>query len=106
MPFTSDRRLYLTADDEVVEDGDERAATLLVGAGGEVDDATAKRYGLKLKGAAPEPYDAVADHEAKHGGETEAEADEARRRMLAGEKATAPTENKAVTKAPANKAKE
>jgi hypothetical protein len=46
MAWISDRRLYLTDDDHVVEDGDPRAARLLVGAGGVLDDATAERYGL------------------------------------------------------------
>lgn len=72
--FISDRRLYLTADDEVVEDGDPRAATLLVGEGGQVDDETVKRY--KLKNREPD------------------------------EKGKTSAENKAVSKAPANKSKE
>lgn len=73
--FTSDRRLYLTADDTVVEEGDTRAVSLLVGEGCQVDATTAKRYGLVK--AEPEP-------EAK---------------------AKAPAGNKAVSKAPANKGK-
>lgn len=52
MPFIADRRLYLTADDQVVEEGDERAVKLLVGVEGVVDDDTAKRYGLKAKAPA------------------------------------------------------
>lgn len=54
MPFTSDRRLYLDANDKVVEEGDESAVSLLVGEGGQVDDETAKRYGLKAKAAPAE----------------------------------------------------
>jgi hypothetical protein len=46
MPFQSDKRLYLTADDQVVEEGDERAVSLLVGAGGQLSDAQAAKYGL------------------------------------------------------------
>lgn len=47
MPFQSDRALYLNADrTEVVEEGDPEAAFLLVGAGSEIDDADAARYGL------------------------------------------------------------
>jgi hypothetical protein len=51
MPFQSDKRLYLTADDQVVEEGDERAVSLLVGEGGQLSDAQAAKYGL---GSAPE----------------------------------------------------
>lgn len=78
MAFTSDRRLYLTADDTVVEEGDVRAVSLLIGEGGTIDAATAKRYGLVKPAEDAEPE----------------------------VKAKAPTDNKAVTKAPANKAKE
>lgn len=40
--------LYLTADkSEAVEEGDERAAFLLVGSGGQLTDEDAERYGLK-----------------------------------------------------------
>jgi hypothetical protein len=46
MPYRSEKRLYLTADGRVVEEGDPDAASLLVNAGGELDDATAERYGL------------------------------------------------------------
>jgi hypothetical protein len=47
--WKSDRRLYLTEDGQVVEEGDERAATLLVGEGGELSAEDAKRYGVTLK---------------------------------------------------------
>lgn len=53
MPFTSDRRLFLDADGNVVEEGDPRAATLLVGAGGQLSDEEARRYGLG-QGADPD----------------------------------------------------
>lgn len=47
MAYTSDRRLFLAADGvTVVEEGDARAATLLVGEGGQLSDADARRYGL------------------------------------------------------------
>jgi hypothetical protein len=52
MRWTSPRRLYLTADGHVVEEGDPRAATLLVGAGGELDAAEAERLGLLAPPAA------------------------------------------------------
>lgn len=43
----STKRYYLAADGEtVVEAGDERAATLLVGEGCEIPDEQAKRYGI------------------------------------------------------------
>lgn len=73
MAYTSDKRLYLDADGNVVED-EATAATLLVGEGGELDDATAEKYGLTGKAA-----------------KAEAKA------------VTAPAETKAVSKAPANK---
>lgn len=48
MAYRSDRALYLNADKtEVVEEGDPNAAFLLVGAGSEIDDADAAKYGLK-----------------------------------------------------------
>lgn len=47
-----DRRLWLTADrKKVVEDGDPKAAFLLGNEGTEVDDAEAKRLGVKAKSA-------------------------------------------------------
>lgn len=98
MPYTSTERLYLTADDQVVKEGDERAVSLLIGVDGTLDDATAKRYKLKGGGETPETFDAIVDHEANHGGETEQEA-EAKRKALF-EKAP---NTKAVSKAPANK---
>ncbi len=117
MTYVSKERLYLDADGKVVKDGDPSASTLLVGAGGELDDPTAKRY--KLKGGDVKTYDAAADHEDKHGGETDAQAADAHARMLAGEpdpdgpavtgergdvKATdAPPATKAVSRAPSNK---
>lgn len=73
MPWIADRRLYRTADDQVVEEGDERAAFLLVGEGGTVDDETVARYGLAGK--------AKPDQKAQ----------------------ATPANNKAVAKAPANK---
>lgn len=118
MPYVATERLFLTADDRVVKEGDEAAVSLLVGEGGTLDDETAKKYKLKGGGDAPEVYDAVADHEAKHGGETDAEAEAKRQRMLEGqedpdgppvegerdEKAAKAKANKAVQNPPANKA--
>jgi hypothetical protein len=49
--YVSDRRLYLTADDRVVEEGDPAARTLLVAKGGEVDAETVKKYNLKHREA-------------------------------------------------------
>lgn len=73
MPFTSDKRLYLDAEGNVVEEGNAAAVSLLVGEGGQLDDETAKKYGLTGKSKA----------------ETKA--------------VDAPAETKAVSKAPANK---
>lgn len=38
--------LYLTNDDQVVEEGDPRAATVLVADGGQLPDDVAEKYGL------------------------------------------------------------
>jgi|GEM_PF-6818517 len=103
MDYVSKERLYLDADGKVVKEGDEGAATLLVAEGGKLDDVTAKRYKLS-GGEKAEAYDAVADHESRHAGETDAEATAARDAMLRGEKAAiAPPATKAVERAPANK---
>ena len=60
-----DRTLWLTADrNEVVEDGDARAAFLLGTAGKEIPDAEAERLGLTSKPAAKKadaPEDKQAD---------------------------------------------
>lgn len=86
MPYTSEKRLYLTADGKVVEEGDPNAATLLVGEGGQLSDEDAEHYGL-VKGKAVNNAN-------------EAPAEDA----TEGEKAdTAPRTNKART-APENKA--
>ncbi len=47
--YTSEKRLYLTAEGKVVEEGDPNAATLLVGIGGQLSDEDAERYGLTGK---------------------------------------------------------
>lgn len=53
--YIVDRKLWLTADrDQVVEEGDSRAAFLFATPGDEVSDTDAKRYGLK---AAAKPAD-------------------------------------------------
>lgn len=47
-------RLYLAADRQtVVSEGDERAAFVLVGPGGQLSDEDAARYGLVAEKAAP-----------------------------------------------------
>jgi hypothetical protein len=54
--YTSDRRLWITNDGKLVEEGDPRAALLLVGEGGQLSDEDAERYGLtgtKAKAAPP-----------------------------------------------------
>jgi hypothetical protein len=86
MPRTSTHRLFLTADrTRAVREGDPEAAYLLVNAGGQVSDADAERYGLADLNDAPAAYDAKADHEAKHGNETQAQADARHQAMLAGQ---------------------
>ena len=112
--------LYMNADrSKLVKEGDPDAAFLFVRKGSAINDAEAERLGFKASGSDTEPYDAVADHDEKHGGETELQAVEARQRMLAGQpdpdgpavegergdlKSTdAPPQTKAVAKPPANK---
>lgn len=50
MGLISDRRLFLTADQRLVEEGDPDAAFQLVSPGGMIEDADVARYGLELKG--------------------------------------------------------
>lgn len=113
--------LYMNADKtKLVKEGDPDAAFLFVRKGSAINDAESQRYGFKVSGSDVTVYDAIGDHEDKHGGETEAEAKQKRTAMLEGvpdpdgpavegergEKATAAAPNtKAVAKAPANKAK-
>jgi hypothetical protein len=78
MPWKADRRLYLSEDGRVVEEGDEAARTLLIGEGSEMPLADARKYGL---------------------------VDDAPAEEAPAEKATpAAPANKMVSKAPANKA--
>lgn len=51
--YTSDKRLYVTADGKVVEEGDPAAVSLLVGIGGQLSDEDARRYGLIADNAGP-----------------------------------------------------
>lgn len=83
--YTTDRKLWLTADKaEVVEDGDPRAAFLLASKGKALDAETVERYSL----------DAAQDKPGK-GPKDKAEG-----------KAVAPVEDKAVKAPPATKGKE
>lgn len=77
----ADRDYWADADGNLVDADDPNAAFLVARAGTAVSDAAAQRYGLDRLTEA-EAYDAVADHAAKHGGETDAQAAEARQRML------------------------
>lgn len=62
MPFKSDKRLYVNADrSKIVEEDSPEAAYLLVGAGGQVSDEDAKKYGLKE----PKPAAKAAEAESK-----------------------------------------
>lgn len=104
MSYISKKRLWLTADGaRVVEEGDPAAAFLLVGEGGTVSDEDAKRYNLTALEPAPAPWDAKAEHERLHAGETQEEAD-AKRAALFEKAVDKPPANKAVGKAPSNKA--
>ena len=68
MPYTSDTRWFLTADRETaVEEGDPRAAFLLVGVGGQLSDEEAAKYGLKNKPATAENKNKAAAPENKSG---------------------------------------
>lgn len=68
-PYTSDKRLYVTADrSRLVAEGDPAAAFLLVGAGGEIPEAEARRYGLLAEPeSAPEKAKPKAHDKARHG---------------------------------------
>lgn len=116
----ADKDYYANADGKLVSEAD--AHIVVARKGTAISEDTAQRYGIKGGTEAP-VYDAVADHEAKHGGETDADAEAKRARMfdptkpgdpdgppVAGErgdldtKATdAPPDTKAVSRAPANK---
>jgi hypothetical protein len=98
MAFISDRRLYLnSARSRVVEESDPGAAFLLVGAGGSLDDATARKYGL-IKDAsltaasAPLASSASGDHSS---GADPTSAEE-KAESLPEHKAVEPGENKAI----------
>lgn len=80
--YTSDRRLYLTRDGRVVEDGDPEAHQLLVGAGGQITAEMARQYGL------PEQKPQDAEPAAEEAAEPKAEA------KPAGGKARAKAEDK------------
>lgn len=69
MAVTVDRRLFLTADGELVEDGDPRGTFLWAGEGTDVDEDEAKRVGYKPAGKQKAPaedkqVDKPADKEA------------------------------------------
>jgi hypothetical protein len=64
MPYKSDRRLYLTRDDKVVEEGDPTAAFLLVGEGGELEDSIAQQYGLANAPAEAKAVDKAPENKA------------------------------------------
>lgn len=87
---TATHRAYLTAKGQIVPEGDLAAASLLVGVGQPVPAEHQEAYDAFVKSqpkvkAEPEP-------------EPEVEADDD-----VEEKAEAPSENKAITKAPKNK---
>jgi hypothetical protein len=69
--FVSKRRLYVSADDEVVEANDPRAIRLLVGAGASIPNAVAEAYGLVS--VTPEQVAGTSDAAART--TTDAEAD-------------------------------
>lgn len=83
MPHKSDRRLYLDANDQVVEADDPNRVKLLVGKGGEIPMEDARRYGLVNEAAEK------AAPEAARGQETARAASETPR---GGEKADKPSD--------------
>jgi hypothetical protein len=99
--FISHRRLYLNSDrSRVVEESDPDAAFLLIGAGGSLDDATARQYGLikdapltasSVLLAAPAP-----DAESGAGAITSEEKAEEKAEALPAHKAVESRENKAI----------
>lgn len=122
MPYTATRDLFLNADKtKVVEEDDPEAAYLLVNKGRTLQDKEYAGLDMPRSGSATTAYDAKADHEAKHRGETNAEAKRKRAAMFdpnrdddpdgppaEGERsgvkaAKQPPETKAVTRAPSDK---
>lgn len=92
--YTTDRRWYLTADQsEAVEEGDERAATLLAGAGTELPAEVAEQYDLAKKAKA-NPVETTAEDDPAQPSPSPEEVD----------KAAEPEEDKAQRPA-ANKAR-
>lgn len=76
--LVADKDYWSDADGKLV---DEAAAAFLVARKGTAVSAeTAERYGIKAKPV--EAYDAVAEHESLHGGETEPEAKARRTAMF------------------------
>lgn len=68
--YTNDGpRLYVTADDKVVQEGDPAAVRLLVGEGGQLSDEDAAQYGLTQK---PEKAKAEQPNKAKSAAENKA----------------------------------
>ena len=58
MPFKSDRRLYVDANDKVVEADSPDRAKLLVSAGGSLPMEDARRYGLVAEEPRQKPAEA------------------------------------------------
>ncbi len=87
MPVISEKTLFLNADrTQVVDEGSDDAAFLLVRAGSELNDQDAQRYGIS--GAQPMRYNAKVDHFEKHGGmdpQADPREQAARARMFSGE---------------------
>jgi hypothetical protein len=71
MMWTAPRRLYVNADrSKVVDEGDPEAAALLVGAGGQIEEAEAERLGLLDKKAqAKAPATKQVDHPPENKGQ-------------------------------------
>jgi hypothetical protein len=106
MPFSSDKRLYLTEDkSEVVEEGNPSARFLFVAEGGQVSDEDADRYGLKAPKKSAEPMSELESRKealnvaGEQGSITEAEVHEREVRRLEAEEEVAKSEGKAANKA-------
>lgn len=92
--FVSDRRLYLNADrSRIVEESDPQATFLLCGVGGQLDDATADKYGLieSLVMLASSASDVTAS-----GADLSVDKAERKAEELPEHKAVEPAENKAI----------
>lgn len=109
MPYTHEgKALYLTADkSEIVEEGDDRAAFLLVAEGGELDDTALESFGLTAENVKPGKIEAPTggrqgvivspeeeDREIRMGGKGKEEEEKARQQAATKSKEAPPNKSR------------